>query len=174
VTSAKFTARKTIVSIAYYSATANYYEVTAHGFTAGQQFVMWAVDKICDTNTVAIITDANHIVCSFANQTAYPPTTINVAPNAAARYVNGAIYVDTKILTDFYLPGLTLGIATAADIPIVASKLDPVSWAAEIVAASTFSAVSISDIQQWHGPVISQAITYAQMADAITTVSVSA
>lgn len=151
---------------------------TAHGASAGYLVALWNGNKLVGTTRViAVTTDTFTIPCENGPLTASNVVITNCgfAPQAAARYVNGPIEVTTKEVQDFYLPGVTPGITTPADIPLITPKLDPVSWLGEIVAGSTYAATEGSKLDQWDNTIIYvQTNVSCQMSDALDTVSVSA
>lgn len=149
---------------------------TAHGGSAGNLVALWNGDKLWATGrVVSAATDSFTVELDVSPGKDDVVTHCAFAPAAAARYVNGAVSVTVKDVADFYLPGVSVGITTAADIALVTPKTDPVSWLGEIVAASTYSVIEGSQLERWNGwPIYSQRSISAQMSDALDTVSVSA
>lgn len=151
---------------------------TAHGASAGYMVALWNGNKLVGTTRViAVTTDTFTVPCESGPLAASDVVITNAgfAPQAANRYVNGPITVTTKEVEDFYLPGVSGGITTPADIPLITPKLDPISWLGEIVAASTYAATEGSKLEQWEETIIYvQTNVSCQMSDALDTVAVGA
>ena len=151
---------------------------TSHGASAGYLVALWNGNKLVGTTKViAVTTDTFTVPCESGPLAASNVVITNAgfAPQAAARYVNGPIQVTTKEVQDFYLPGVTPGITTPADIPLITPKLDPISWLGEIVAGSAYAATEGSKLEQWMDTIIYvQTNVSCQMSDALDTVSTSA
>lgn len=151
---------------------------SAHSGSAGEWVALWNGDRLvavvkavaASGSSVTIPADTGPLaVASLAL------THLAFAGQAAARYVNGPVSVTVQDVSSFSLPGVSTGITTAADIALVAPKLDPVSWLGEIVAASTYAAVEGSQLEQWNGwGIYRQRTVSAQMSDALDTVAVGA
>jgi len=151
---------------------------TSHGGQPGYLVALWNGNKLVGvTKVIAVTTHTFTVPCEEGPLTASNVVITNAgfAPDAAARYVNGPIEVTTKEVQDFYLPGVTAGIATPADIPLITPKLDPISWLGEIVAGSTYAATEGSKLEQWMDTIIYvQTNISCQMSDALDTVPQSA
>lgn len=148
---------------------------TSHGGAVGQYVVLWNGDKILATGrvTVSNTNDFTAQLNSSLGQDAVV-THCQFAPNGTC-YVNGPVGVSTKEVTDFYYPGWSPGITTPQDISTVASQVDAVSWLGLIVAGTAYGVVQTSDLTKYNGgPFYSYMTTYAQMSDALETVSASA
>lgn len=148
---------------------------TSHGGSVGQYVVLWNGDKILATGKVtAQSTNAFTAQLTSSLGPDAVVTHCQFAPNATC-YVNGPVGVSTKEVTDFYYPGWSPGITTPQDITTVASQIDPVSWLGLIVAGTAYGVVQTSDLTKYNGgPFYSYTTTYAQMSDALETVSASA
>jgi len=171
-TSSRFTSRQTITVVAYYSATANQYTTaTGHGFQAGMKYVMWAGDRVCDIGIIAVIVDAYNFVASIANLTTTAPTTVNVSTSAGYRYINGPKLCSTRTTSNFYLPGVSTGITTPADITIPAVYTDAANWLGQIVAASAWVNIETSELKSWQGPIVMQDTTEIKMSNALDTIT---
>lgn len=146
---------------------------TGHGGVAGDRVAFWNGDKIVAKGVV--ITAATD---SFtANLDAIPgkdftATHCAFSTDASACYVNGPVSVSTKIVTDFYYPGWSPGVTTPADISVVSTQLDPISWLGLIVAGTAYGAIETGNVEKYQGgPFYSYTATYAQMSDALDTVT---
>lgn len=150
----------------------------AHGGAAGGLVACWNEDRLvgltkailADTNTVTIPADESPF--SVGNVAI---THLAFASAALARYVNGVKSVSTRRTQKFYLPGVSGGITTAADIPLQSPETDAVSWLTAILTKPTGWAVSNQvAVTPWKGPILMQEIPELQMADALDTVDVTA
>jgi trimeric autotransporter adhesin len=89
--------------------------------------------------------------------------------------------VSARLVRRFYLPGVTTGIASAADIPaITVVTRDPISWLSAVAAylaapaSSTYAVDSVERLTPWlGGPIIEKAAIEIQMQDAVKTLAVS-
>lgn len=156
---------------------------TAHGLTAGDNFLFYY------TANVVNVYEQNYFVVRTAISAS--GTTITCAPifPGAIPYclwvVKSSIgrppvtrTVNSKIVTDYFLPGITAGIATAEDIPILATtkiigpggievdgyNLDATTPAqtiyAGLVAAKTYVVIEDSANRRWKGNIIERITRY--------------
>lgn len=151
---------------------------SAHSGSAGGWMAAWNGDKLVGIVKPTAASGSSVTIPAEEspwNTAGLAITHLAFAANAANRYVNGPVHASIKEVTDFYLPGVSSGITTAADIALVTPKLDPVSWLGEIVAATAFVVIEGSQLQRWlDGPIYSQTTISAQMSDALDTVAVGA
>jgi hypothetical protein len=186
VTSHVFTSRAAVTIADGVGYSAPIYAVThnSHGKSAGDLAAVWSGDRLIAFGPIVDVYNVNTYHISFINE-GFPDTGYDAyATDASARYVNGATSgpVSTKHVTSYYLPGVTAGISSPTDIPVVTTKVDPVSWLGEIVAylaggsASTyFSTTESGPLERFlDGPIYQQTAISAQMKDALETVSVTA
>jgi len=107
-----------------------------------------------------IVQDANTIVLLIASADAYASaTTISeVGPRTKQSYTPGTSTVRASRVTNFYLPGVTTGITTAADIPVVTSEGDGAAILQAIFALSDDAfVVSAGDLSYWlNTPILAQ------------------
>jgi hypothetical protein len=81
-------------------------------------------------------------------------------------YVPGADRVGSKSVTTFYLPGVTPGISTPADIPLPAPLINDNEFIAEIVSTLTgYIDYDAQTIAPWRGPIYMLETTQIDMAD---------
>lgn len=151
---------------------------SAHSGAAGGLLALWNGDKLVGTlkataasgSSVTIPTDE-----APWNTSGLALTHLAFATQAAGRYVNGPANCTVKADTASYLPGVSAGITTPADIPLVAPKLDPVSWLTAIVAATAYVVCEGSQLERWlDGPIYRQTTLSVQMSDALDTIAVGA
>lgn len=150
------------------------FDAASHGGVVGDRCALWAGDTLAGmgkvisvggTGTFTVMTNdliaANTLVthCAFST-------------DATACYVNGPKLCTMKRTQIYYLPGVSLGIATYADIPDVTIYTDPISWFGRILAVPTgYAAISVADLTAWMGPILMQETAEVQMSDAIDTVT---
>lgn len=150
----------------------------SHGGVAGELLAVWNGDKLLGTlKVLSVTTDTVTIRADEAPWTigTLAVTHLQFADISSTRYVNGPANCTVKEVTDFYLPGVSSGITTPADIALVAPKLDPVSWLTAIQAATAYVVIEGSQLQRWlDGPIYSQTTISVQMSDALDTVAVAA
>lgn len=151
---------------------------TAHGGEAGDFVAAWNGKKLVGfTKVVATATDTVTIEAMESpwNIGSLAVTHIQFADTASTRYVNGPKSVSTRKTQKFYLPGVTMGITTAEDIPLETPETDAISWMTAILSKPTGWAVdAVTELAVWQGPILMQEVTEIQMEDALDTVSVSA
>lgn len=154
---------------------------------AGRYMALWNGDKIAATGKVVATDGSTYSDVQLAEVPGKDFAVTHAAVvgvTASTRYVNGptAGPVAIKRVSDFYLPGVSSGITTPADIPVITTKKDPVSWLAEIVAyvaggslSSYFTTIDGTPMERWlGGPIYQQVTISCQMKDTLETVSVSA
>lgn len=150
----------------------------AHGGAVGELVAVWNGDKLLGTTKVlAVATDTVTIAADESPWSigSLAVTHLQFADTSSTRYVNGPANCTVKEVTDFYLPGVSSGITTPADIALVAPKLDPVSWLTAIQAGTTYLVSEGSQLSRWlGGPIYQQTTISVQMSDALDTVAVGA
>lgn len=99
-------------------------------------------------------------------------TNVNYGTNGtnAAKYYRaytpGTDRVGTKNTQKFYLPTVTSGITTAADIPIPSTLLNDSDFIAEVIASTSgYKTYDATELTTWRGPVYTQTLTDINMAD---------
>lgn len=150
---------------------------SAHSGSAGGWLALWNGSKIVAT-TKAVAASGSSITV-FADEGPLSVASVAIthaafASQAAQRVVNGPTNVSTRITETFYLPTVTPGISTPADITLSDPELDPVSWLTAIAASAAYAVIDGSQLEQWQGPIYRVTKTEAQMSDAVKTVAVGA
>ena len=152
-----------------------------HGYSAGNRVALYNGDKIVAVSKVVSATTDTFTISTADLPDADAVVTHCVADKDGTRYVNGAIDCSARIATRFYLPGVTSGITTMADIPNFTPTIDPVNWLAQIVAYSalpsvnTYVVIETSALERWlDGPTLVKRVTELQLADALVTASATA
>lgn len=150
------------------------FESSAHGGIVGDRCALWAGDALVGTGEVVAVGGSNTFTL-MTNSLIAANTLITAcafSSDAAACYVNGPKLCTVKRTQKFYLPGVTTGITTYADIPDVTVYTDPISWLGRILAVPTgYAAIAVSELQPWEGPIMVQETSEVQMSDAIDTVT---
>lgn len=146
---------------------------TAHGGVKGDRVVFWNGDKIVGKgDVISAATDSFTVDLDVVPGKDFAADKCGFSTDADACYVNGPKVCTVRYTTNFYLPGVTAGITTYADIPTQTIYTDPKSWLGRIIAVPTgYATIEVSDVQSWQGPILMQEICEIQMDDAIDTVT---
>lgn len=150
---------------------------TGHGGLAGNRVALYNGDRIVAlSKVVSKTTDAFNIPTADLPGADSVVTHCVFDEDAAARYENGAIDCTARVVVRFYLPGVTSGVATMADIPNFTPKTSPIAWLGEVVAyaaspsTATYSAIETAALERWlDGPILVKRVVELQLADALTT-----
>ncbi len=144
---------------------------TGHGGVVGDQVAVWNGSKLsCISRLVTSTTNAFTIPLSDLPGNDIVATHCEFAKNGT-RYVNGPKECVVKRTQKFYLPGVTSGISSFANIPTYAPETDPISWLGAITAGNAYAIESVSDLSQWKGQILLQELNQVQMNDALVTVA---
>lgn len=152
-----------------------------HGYSAGNRVALYNGDKIVAVSKVVSAATDTFTISTADLPDADAVVTHCVADKDGTRYVNGAIDCSARIATRFYLPGVTSGITTMADIPNFTPTIDPVNWLAQVVAYATspsvsaYAVIETSALERWlDGPTLVKRVTELQLADALVTADATA
>lgn len=174
-----FTTRKAVQAVGNPNLTSGLRSIQCdgHSTASGKRVALYNGDDLFSVHAVQYVADAN--VFSILNDEFSDANTVSIthaafADNAAARYVNGPVPVSTKITETFYLPGVSAGITTPADITLAAAETDPVSWLSKIASSATYAVVDGAELEQWQGPIFRVTKTELDMSDAKVSVAVGA
>lgn len=147
---------------------------TSHGGIVGDYVAFWNGNNLIGKAVVTSVGSANSfsvLAADFPSSDAVV-THCGFSSDANACYVNGPKICTVKRTQKFYLPGVTPGITTFADIPTQTIYTDPTSWLGRIIAVPTgFATIEVSDLSPWSGSILMQEIDQVQMEDAIDTVT---
>lgn len=150
------------------------FTVASHGGVVGDRVALWSGDDLKAMATVVSVGDANNFSV-LTNDLPSANLLVNFcafSSDATACYVNGPKLCTVKRTKKFYLPGVTSGITTYADIPDVTIYTDPISYLGRIIAVPTgYAAIAVSELDSWEGPILTQETSEVQMSDAIDTVT---
>jgi len=146
----------------------------SHGGIVGDYVAFWNGKNLVGKATVTSVGDTNTfsvLAADFPSADAVV-TNCGFSSDANACYVNGPKVCTVKRTQKYYLPGVTAGITTFADIPTQTIYTDPTSWLGRIIAVPTgFATIEVSDLSPWSGSILMQEIDQVQMEDAIDTVT---
>lgn len=146
----------------------------AHGAIVGDRVALWAGETLAGTGEVIAVGTTTSFGVMTNNLISANTLVTHCAfsSDADACYVNGPKLCTVKRTQKFYLPGVTTGITTYADVPDVTVYTDPISWLGRILAVPTgYAAISVSELESWEGPILTQETSEVQMTDAIDTVT---
>lgn len=147
------------------SATARVLTIPSHGFVGGEYLMFnrggtrfygypWTYlspDQIAVNGTVA----------PFNIATAFTV----IGKQTKAGYSVGTSVIRANNETDFYLPGVTQGITTAADIPLDVSQSGPTEFLLAVFAGTGTINYAVGQLVQWMGPILQQTTTTVEVID---------
>ena len=156
------------------TATWDFYTVTAHGFNpaaalaisvlvgSGSPVVTAPLSTLLQPVTDWYVQDANTIA---VRNTAYTGTNCNAIGQAIRAYTIGQGIIGGRTQQDFYLPGVTAGIATYADIPTVPSLLLDTDFLAAVVANPTgYVTYQLRSLGLWQGSIYQRTLDQLNFA----------
>lgn len=145
----------------------------SHGGSVGDRVVLWNKDKVVIRSIVQTVIDANTFTIPLTDLPGKDDVVnhCGFAPDAAMCVVNGLKDCDTQDVTEFYLPGLALGITTVDDIPLQDVQTDPVNYLTAILAGTAWIVESTQAKKSWHGPIWAYGYTLLSLFDAIVSVT---
>ena len=142
--------------------------LTAHGLSAADLLVTNLVGGVTTGYLLAnstnwAILDANNIVANLALFSG--PTSVTIGQYYRA-YTPGSARVGLRRTQKFYLPGVTVGITTPADIPLPALLLNDAELLASVLANLTgYQTYDASELTRWNdGPIYTQTHEEIDMA----------
>jgi hypothetical protein len=157
---------------------------TSHGGSVGDPVAIWNGGKLVGTTRViAVTTDTVTISAADSpwNIGSLAATHMQFADTSSTRIANGPVDCSARLVRRFYLPGVTAGITTDADIPAqTIVTRDPITWLDTVVAylaapsADTYAVDAISDLTSWQGPIVEKSVLEIQVQDAVKTLAVGA
>lgn len=131
---------------------------TAHGVAGTENIMVYGNKGSGLRHHVVEPADYSVIDANTIDILGYDFTTTATALYPYVRaYTPGTDRVRTKRITDYYLPGVTDGVTTAADIPIVSPAFDDAAFLALIVGASSgYQDYDAEELSPWLGPIYQQ------------------
>jgi hypothetical protein len=157
---------------------------SAHGGSAGDWLACWNGNKLVGMVKVVAASGSSITVPAGEGLFAVDDvaiTHVGFMSAAAYRVANGQVECSARRVRRFYLPGVTVGITNAADIPGFASVTsDPISWLTAIVPQLTspsedrWAVHSTERLASWQGPILEKAVVEIQLQDAVQSLAVGA
>lgn len=128
--------------------------ITGIGQFGGSIFVLQPRAAVTGSGQWSII-DVNTI--AYSQGTVGPSFNASLFGNSLRVYTPGPSRVRANLVTNFYLPGVTVGITTATDIPVPAPLINDTDFlAAVLVNQSGFLNYDATDLVSWIGPIFNQ------------------
>jgi len=141
----------------------------SHGITTqGYIFLKYNSSSYISGITAFTVIDSNTIkLTANAGNTAGTASSISeVGPLTKSNYAPGSGTIAASAVTSFYLPGVTAGITTAADIPQVSDQGDQTPFLLATFAGTGTINMNVGQLQPWNGTtILSQEITTINAAD---------
>ena len=132
--------------------------IEGHGIsTGGTLFVKGGASYYSGISNYTV-PDANTIRINVAASDSFAAASAITECGIRTRYLYeaGAVAVRCNRITSFYLPGITTGITTAADIPLPANQGDGPSLLLALLGGGTTLNVNVGELTQWRdGPILS-------------------
>ncbi len=142
----------------------------AHGFVAGDLLALWLGNRVVARTFVMAVPTTTTLRVPLADVNGADFLCDRAAVSAAGtRYVNGVKYCSARLTQSFYIPGVSVGITTPADIPQPDVIMSAQGWLDIIVAGTAYGAIQVSELDSWRGPIYAQTVTEIQVADALET-----
>lgn len=136
--------------------------------TAGnyQLYIPVTMYNVIDQNTLQLygpkpIEDFNYMI---------DPYLVKMGVGVVGDYQPGPVNARATKFTDYYLPGITLGIESAADIPIPQSDSDTLNFFEAIIAGAKLNYV-VGELSVWKGPILANSTTVVDAFDIVTYIT---
>lgn len=149
--------------------------ISAHGFDTAKTLIT-APSTVASANSNCYVINSRASLTSFGSWVVIDANTIGIAwvfglgqslfANFNRSYTPGPDRVGCKLVTNYYLPGVTAGIATAADIPVPAPLINDSDFiAAAIANTSGYLNYDSDPLVPWNWPIFQQVQKQINMAD---------
>lgn len=154
----------------------------AHGAAVGDRVAFWNGPRVVATSIVTAVPTSTTFKVPLEDVPGADFAASTCAFDSAAWYrvANGAVDCSARRVRRFYLPGVTGGISSMADIPAQTPVTrDPVSWLGAVVSylttpsAATYAIDQTEDVRVWMGPILEKPVVELQMQDAVKTLAVT-
>lgn len=135
---------------------------TAHGITAADDIYVkqGTTYREIDTGSFSVISTTGITFTSASGAVFSSTDTITEIGRLNSTYAAGAKLTRIKRVTDFYLPAVTPGIATADDIPLPTYQGDPATLLEAIFANETDINYEVGELGRWRDtPILSRTTT---------------
>lgn len=125
-------------------------QVNGHGITeVGTRIPVFKGDELVSTTSVSVITDANNIMVPLNDIPGADFQATHIGdPATAAVFDLSVIRAPSRITSAFYIPGITSGITTPDDIPVIEGDETAANQLAAIANADAYLQVRSSDLEQ--------------------------
>lgn len=135
--------------------------VASHGFVLTDTLYVKGGSTYYPGITVFTLPDSNTVRFQISGSADYvsASTITEAGKRTVASYKPGSALTRINRVTAFYLPGVTAGITTAADIPLPTYQGDPTTLLTAIFAQSTSINYQVGDLEQWRGPILLRTVT---------------
>jgi hypothetical protein len=160
LTTGTFGAVQTVVFSAGVSASRQL-GVVAHGLnTTDTLYIKADGSYVAYSGTFTTPSSDIVLLVPTAGTTAATATAITeIGKRTVASYTPGSALTRINRVTQFYLPGVSVGITTAADIPLPVYEGDSTALLTAIFAQETAINYQVGELEQWRGPVLQRTIT---------------
>ena len=142
--------------------------IEGHGIsTGGALFIKGGASYYSGISNYTV-PDANTIRINVAASDSFAAASAVTECGIRTRYLYeaGSVAVRCNRITSFYLPGITTGITTAADIPLPANQGDGPSLLLALLGGGSTLNVNVGELTQWRdGPILSLTKTTINAAD---------
>lgn len=115
----------------------------------GSVFANIAPSKVTviDANTIQLTVAASDTWASV-------PSITEMGPRTKVNYEPGSVVIRSKTTSDFYLPGVTVGITTADDIPIPVDESGTAAFLQGVFSGQDNINVRVGELRPWRGPIL--------------------
>lgn len=125
-------------------------QVNSHEITdVGTRIPIFKGDELVSTTTVSVVTDANNIMVPLEDVPGADFQATHIGDPATATVYNlSVVRTPSRITSAFYIPGISSGITTPDDIPVIEGDESAANQLAAIANADTYLQVRSSDLEQ--------------------------
>ena len=136
-----------------------------HGITNGQTIYIKGGTVYYAAITAYVVTSVDTINLLITPTTTNYATITEVGPRTKHNYTPGSGNCPANSVTSFYLPGVTPGITTAADIPSILGTSDAATFLQAVFSGVNPIYYQVGQLKPWLGPVLQQTNTTINAAD---------
>lgn len=140
--------------------------LASHGFDAGENLLVYGANELAGEGgvTFELLPPSTLWSVIDSNTIAFAPIrgahARTIFGQEAFGYTPGTVLTRCKRVSDFYLPGVSVGIATADDIPLPTFQGDAATLLAAILAGSTSINYEVGELTQWRdSPILMRTVT---------------
>lgn len=141
----------------------------SHGIDAGETIFLRSSSTVYPNVASSKVTviDSNTIQLAVASSDSWASVSAitEVGPRTKQNYEPGSVVIRSKTTSDFYLPGVTPGIATADDISIPTDESGTAAFLQGVFSGQSSINVRVGELQTWRGPVLVIDTTTVNAAD---------